>query len=121
MSFSLSSFLDCINQRGKGTFGGMEQERNEFGTTFLELDGGVAGVVAAIGLEMIGCCGKASSRLAMAESSSSSSDNIYSSISRLCLDICGSAPTSIPLQHSMIQNHHKSILMDYFCQPTILF
>ena len=29
--------------------------------------------------------------------------------------------SGLTLQHLMIQNHHKSMLMDYFCQPTIMF
>ena len=84
MSFSLSSFLDFIKLLEKGTFGTIRLEPIEFGTTLLELDGGGARVAAAIGLEMIGCCDKAFSKLVMAESSSSSLDNSSLSTSRLC-------------------------------------
>ena len=56
MSFSFSSFFDCLNLLGKGTFSGIELDKVECGLTLGVLDG--FGVVDG--------CGKVGSTLAVA-------------------------------------------------------
>ncbi|KAM2332488.1 hypothetical protein ACFX1X_023049 [Malus domestica] len=108
LSFFPSSILDCKNLRGKCAFGGMGLERIEFGTTLPELGGGGARVAAALGLEMIGCCSKTSSKLAVVEFSSSYLDNSSLSTSRLWSDTLKSPATSIPLLKLIASTISKS-------------
>ena len=65
MSFSLSSFLDCKNLQGIGTFGGIRLERIEFGTTLPELGS----------IRALEGCDKVCSFVVVALSSSSPWDN----------------------------------------------
>ena len=97
MPFSPSFSLDCMNLQGIGTFGGIGSERIEFGTTLLELDGvGALEGCGKGGGSRIGC-GKASSKLVVALSFSSSSSSNCSSMFRLVWDVLDSSPTSTPL------------------------
>ncbi|KAM1262903.1 hypothetical protein ACFX13_028641 [Malus domestica] len=87
MSFSLSSFLDCINLRGKGTFGGIGLEVLELGPNLPVLDD----------LEALEGWGKGCFTFAVALSYSSSSSSSFLSFFWLDLDIYGSVSTSLPL------------------------